>query len=575
MADAVRRKHIAQNRDIVRANTLAHLRIRELETRVLALEQERAEQVLRTGQQNAQVRRLEYALECVRVGWDTMAQGLAEAGVHAHTGAGDVRPLDEASRRVSLSEEAQAGRTYVARTVQPMEEIDEEEERTPLPLLAECPASVTRRRSRRYSHQVERSVPDELGEARYAPQEDRLEEVPERPAADTDASTAEASPAPVQSRPEMAHTPSPREPTPEAPSPQQESTAARLDPEPVPLPLTPTVRKQDTYPDDAPAPKRGRKSRLSLVPDLDVAELPDRARRTRKSVNYALPKLNTKMRKPDSHGARSKSRGRSTTPDSAQEESQAEVQAEVQAEAQAEAQAEQEHGQELGAQAEARADTQEARANAQEADARAGAQEAQAQAHTHTPTPAQAPRSAKTARRKTGTKSAEPVADPAPAESHPEPVPAESHSASGSDALFASTPLAEPTPAEPTPPSPAAPALQTPARAAPRRTRRSGAPEALFPPSAAPPRSATPHTKRQLPPSARLEMHGPPAVKPFAPRGQAAVLQQHSAQTMPGWASSLLNLASPDPPKTRVSLGKENSAPASPTPRKVRRGTLS
>ena len=37
MADAVRRKHIAQNRDIVRANTLAHLRIRELETRVLAL----------------------------------------------------------------------------------------------------------------------------------------------------------------------------------------------------------------------------------------------------------------------------------------------------------------------------------------------------------------------------------------------------------------------------------------------------------------------------------------------------------------------------------------------------------
>lgn len=563
MADAVRRKHIAQNRDIVRANTLAHLRIRELETRVLALEQERAEQVLRTGQQNAQVRRLEYALECVRVGWDTMAQGLAEAGVHAHTRTGDVRPLDEGSRRVSLSEEAQAGRTYVARTVQPMEEIDEEEEeRTPLPLLAECPASVTRRRSRRYSHQVERSVPDELGEAHYALQEDRLEEVPEQPAAETNASAAEASPAPVHSIPEMAHTPSPREPTPEPPSPQQENTAARLDPEPVPLPLTPKVRKQDTYPDDAPAPKRGRKSRMSLAPDLDVTELPDRARRTRKSVNYALPKLNTKMRKPDSQGTRSQGRGRSTTPESGQEESQAEVRAEAHTEAPPEAHAEHEHDQELEAQAEDRAD----------------AQEAQAQAHTHTPTPAQAPRSAKTALRKTRATSAEPVADPAraePAEARAEPVPAKSHSASGSDATFASTPLAEPTPAAPTPPSPAAPALQTPARAAPRRTRRSGAPEALFPPSAAPPRSATPHTKRQLPPSARLEMHGPPAVKPFAPRGQAAILQQHSAQTMPGWASSLLNLASPDPPKTRVSLGKENSAPASPTPRKARRGTLS
>jgi hypothetical protein len=34
----------------------------------------------------------------------------------------------------------------------------------------------------------------------------------------------------------------------------------------------------------------------SPVADVDV---PDRTRRTRKSINYALPKLNTKMRKPD------------------------------------------------------------------------------------------------------------------------------------------------------------------------------------------------------------------------------------------------------------------------------------
>ena len=50
-----RRKHAAQNRDIVQANALAHARIRELEARVLQLESECAEHKLAAGRQSAHV----------------------------------------------------------------------------------------------------------------------------------------------------------------------------------------------------------------------------------------------------------------------------------------------------------------------------------------------------------------------------------------------------------------------------------------------------------------------------------------------------------------------------------------
>ena len=57
----------------MQANALAHARIRELEARVLELESECAEHKLAAGRQSAHVRCLEYTLECVRVGWETMA----------------------------------------------------------------------------------------------------------------------------------------------------------------------------------------------------------------------------------------------------------------------------------------------------------------------------------------------------------------------------------------------------------------------------------------------------------------------------------------------------------------------
>ena len=58
--------------------------------------------------------------------------------------------------------------------------------------------------------------------------------------------------------------------------------------------------KQRTTPSTPPhpQPKRSRRTSIMMDPGL-IDEVPDRTRRARKSINYALPKLNTKMRKPD------------------------------------------------------------------------------------------------------------------------------------------------------------------------------------------------------------------------------------------------------------------------------------
>lgn len=515
-ADPVRRKHIAQNRDIVRANTLAQLRIRELESRVLALEQERAEHVLAAGQQKAQLRRLEYALECVRVGWETMAQGLQDAGVDAHTG--DVEVPRSTSVRVSLGE-THTTRAPVARAVQPMAGIgeeDEEDEAAPaspmrtsasdhvaLPLQGDvCPASVTRRRvSRRPSRTTDEhealaqetlaQAPQDAGTDLAAGTDAPLEAAVNAAVdAEMDAALSETAPLPASPlAPLAAEAPAPLLPSsPTMPSPRAEPTAAPRSPPPEEAPNSPAAQAatEPTYP--PPPRKRGRTSRVATPELSDELAVPLGARRARKSVNYALPKLNTKMRKPDTEPDESR-RARSR---SADKEAPKAVKAE---------------------------------APAPEALGQATAAPASASAHEAPEVPQ--------------------VADVA---------------AASLDAHEAPEAFEAPT-------APVAP------RAAPRttpskRARRSDAPHALLRTTAPlPARSATPHTKRQLPPSARLERLRSAPAPPFGARDQSAVsvLQEHSAQNLPTWASSLMNLASPEPPASRKSLGAAPGAPPSPS----------
>lgn len=285
----------------MRANTLAQHRIRELETRVVALEQERADHVLREGAQAAHVRRLEYALECVRVGWETMAQGLEEAGVETAASVARVPPMRAGSARVSLGESvaAQSSRQHISRAARPMEQIGEGEEDAALPgpSAALCggawPASVTRRRSRRDSFQVQTAAREaawQEPEAVHAaadthgdvPDEERGEERGAEHGAPQGAEHS-AEHVPLQ---DTHHTP-PQD----APYVLEQATAAVPASSP---PVSPT-------PAPGPKRKRARSSRISLADLSDTASDLDRGpRRARKSVNYALPKLNTKMRKPDS-----------------------------------------------------------------------------------------------------------------------------------------------------------------------------------------------------------------------------------------------------------------------------------
>ncbi|PWY97989.1 hypothetical protein BCV70DRAFT_218829 [Testicularia cyperi] len=72
-----KRKHISQNREIIKTNAVAQLRIRELENRVQALESEKVQQSMSAVGLKAQLSRLQYALSCIRMGWDTIGQGLA------------------------------------------------------------------------------------------------------------------------------------------------------------------------------------------------------------------------------------------------------------------------------------------------------------------------------------------------------------------------------------------------------------------------------------------------------------------------------------------------------------------
>ncbi len=90
----VKRKHIAQNRDIIKNNALAQLRIRELETRLHELEAERSDLAHERICMRAQAERYEHQLRCVQVGLQIAGQaidnpqGVLELGKGLGLGAG-------------------------------------------------------------------------------------------------------------------------------------------------------------------------------------------------------------------------------------------------------------------------------------------------------------------------------------------------------------------------------------------------------------------------------------------------------------------------------------------------------
>ena len=161
-----RRKHAAQNRDIVQANALAHARIRELEARVLQLESECAEHKLAAGRQSAHVRCLEYTLECVRVGWETMAHALRDCGVptpqrtRERAASALPTPPTVRTRQIVLQDDRPTTRLPAAyATPLASEWIQEEASSSPTPVDSPrvasplcgdaCPPSVSRRRPSR------------------------------------------------------------------------------------------------------------------------------------------------------------------------------------------------------------------------------------------------------------------------------------------------------------------------------------------------------------------------------------------------------------------------------------------
>ncbi|SNX86946.1 uncharacterized protein MEPE_05655 [Melanopsichium pennsylvanicum] len=91
-----KRKHISQNREIIKANAVAQLRIRDLENRIQTLEAEKAQKEVDTIGLTVQVDQLHHAIGCIHAGWQAIGRGLA-------LGAADFVPSQlPASNRVTV-----------------------------------------------------------------------------------------------------------------------------------------------------------------------------------------------------------------------------------------------------------------------------------------------------------------------------------------------------------------------------------------------------------------------------------------------------------------------------------------
>ena len=71
-----KRKHLTQNRDIIKQNTLHQLRIRELENRIQVLEDEKVQRELENAGLRGQLKQLRHAFDCIHAGWEAIGRGL-------------------------------------------------------------------------------------------------------------------------------------------------------------------------------------------------------------------------------------------------------------------------------------------------------------------------------------------------------------------------------------------------------------------------------------------------------------------------------------------------------------------
>lgn len=71
-----RRKHISQNREIIKTNAIHQLRIKHLEGRILSLEEERVHKEMETISLVTQLRQLRHVIGTIHAGWEAIGQGL-------------------------------------------------------------------------------------------------------------------------------------------------------------------------------------------------------------------------------------------------------------------------------------------------------------------------------------------------------------------------------------------------------------------------------------------------------------------------------------------------------------------
>ncbi|KAJ9475024.1 Shugoshin_C domain-containing protein [Pseudozyma hubeiensis] len=101
-----KRKHISQNREIIKSNALHQLRIRELENRIHTLEAEKVQKQMDTVGLVAQLSQLRHAIGAIHVGWEAIGRGLTLSAGHALPSSDFHNPdlLDHlpASKRVAI-----------------------------------------------------------------------------------------------------------------------------------------------------------------------------------------------------------------------------------------------------------------------------------------------------------------------------------------------------------------------------------------------------------------------------------------------------------------------------------------
>ena len=299
--------------------------------------------------------------------------------------------------------------------------------------------------------------------------------------------------------------------------------------------------KQRTTPSTPPhpQPKRSRRTSIMMDPGL-IDEVPDRTRRARKSINYALPKLNTKMRKPDPD--------ESEAPDAKKPRTSQERRRSTRTARQVSSPP---APPKTGPNASVNKSSKESKEHSESK--RCGDVNQQLEnelppdsSNTGTQHPSPAP-------------STLPPATPPQDQVQHDPEPNHGQEQDSNSTIQD---------------SPVSPLLTPKAAPTPRRPRRSRAAE--------PTRRATPQVPKQragtptIPPSVSTASARPTAPafqtrsnKPFVPsRGgknpHASVLQQHSAQKMPNWASSLLHLSSPEPPSRQSSQQNKENCPERP-----------